>query len=229
MDQIALSTDDLQTEATSKVLRLREIRETIAQGGNAASEVEKCLSIAARAVAHLSRPEACFGEVQATPVEGGIALINGPEILNDRLCARLEEQTHEPARIYIYGLSLGYDTGQMMAELNGDYSLYHFHYYISRTMLQLIGRELINQVRTRFEDRSWYRFPVLSQIDSDPLMFSGSITKKHYWDPERIAMLLPYLNESQTRYKVTDAGCISPLFSIIGIMLSQALDGSKQR
>jgi len=216
MEQVTLSKDDLLASASVKVLRLREIRETLALGDHAAREVKDCLAVAAESIAKLSRPEACFIEVKARQVEGGVVLHHGIEILHEKL----SEKMNEHGLIYIYGLSLGYDSGQMMSDLGGDYSLYHFQYYVGRTMLQLMGKDFIRQVRERFPDRQWFRFPVLTQMEGAPRMPAELISKIHYWDPDRLARLLPLLNESKTQFKVTDAGCISPLFSIVGIMLS---------
>jgi|TARA_B100001971_G_scaffold214166_1_gene250227 hypothetical protein len=224
MQQIVLDKERLLIEASAKVNRLREIRETIALGEQASREVKQCLNHARRAISKLSRPEACFGEVDAEWIDGGVALKEGPEIFHERLNARMAERSN----LYTYSLSLGYESSQMMAELNGDYSIYHFHYYIGRTLLQLMGRQFIQQVRELFPDCHWSRFPVLVQMEGDALLSPGRI-KRHYWDPERIVQLLPLFKDTRTHFSVTEAGCISPLFSIIGIMLSTPIDQKEAR
>ena len=206
-------------EAGAKVSRLREVRETIALGEHASREVKQCLGHASDAIRKLSRLEACFRQADAERIDGGVLLKQGSRIFHDRLNARMTECS----KIYTYSLSLGYDSGKMMEELNGDYSIYHFHYYIGRTLLQLVGRQFIRHVRTQFPNCQWSRFSVLVQMEGDRLPASGSNMKKHYWDPERIVQLLPLFDDASTRFSVTEAGCISPLFSIIGIMLSTPL------
>lgn len=211
MHQINLDKALLLEQASAKVMHLREIRETLAAGQHASREVKQCLVRAAEAIQKLSRLEACFGKAEAERIDGGVALQGGPQIIHQKLAARMDKQSS----VYTYALSLGYDSKQMMTELKGDYSIYHFHYYLGRTLLQLIGREFIRQVRAGSPDYQWSRFPVLVQMEGEPLVS----LKNHYWDPQRIAQLLPLFRETRTHFSVTEAGCISPLFSIVGIML----------
>jgi hypothetical protein len=210
---IQLNPTELLDEADVRTRRLREIRETLNLGPPASSEVESCLSEVKQRIFELIQPEACFREIDGSATTTSLDLGSDLTLKHKKL-TNMGDQING---IYAYALSLGYDSSTMMQKLNNDYALYHFHYYIARTCLLLINRRFYDQVCSDYPDSNWHRFPVLVQMDdnqaSEPL-------KRHYWDPMQIARILAKLPDTRTQFQVTDAGCITPIFSIIGVMVS---------
>lgn len=215
-----LHTDRLVERALIRVRGLREVRETLSRGEAGAAEVERCLEVAGHAIARLGRPEACFTQIEATPFKGGARLGNGLEITDEVLAKRYGKD----GQFFVYLLSLGYDTGAMMKELNGDYALYHFHYYIARTLLLLIGKELHELAEASHPRTSLVRIPV--RLEGEEVLQelpepeeTGKEPARRNWDPAKVARLLPFLEGCRTRLEVTQAGCLKPLFSIVGLMV----------
>jgi hypothetical protein len=163
-------------------------------------------------MAKLWQPEACYKQVEFRPVTGGVMMEDKLAIREERLAKRYTEDS----LLFVYSHSLGYDTRHMMEEFAGDYSLYHFHYYLGRTLLLMIGREFYDQAKARFPHLQLFRFPIPLPEESAQ---QDEVNRKHYWDPDKVAQLLPLLKGSKTNLAVTEAGCISPLFTILGVML----------
>jgi hypothetical protein len=207
-----LDGDRLLEQALERVRRLREVRETIALNETSAAEVERCLTVAHSAMAKLWRPEACYRQIEFRPIDGGVMIDDKLAICEERMAKRCAEES----LLFVYNHSLGYDSRHMMDEFEGDYALYHFHYYIGRTLLLLIGREFYDQARVRFPHLRLFRFPIPLPVE---LAQQQAAKKKHYWDPDKVARLLPLLKGSKTNLAVTEAGCISPVFTILGVML----------
>ena len=131
MNFTKLDNKALLRQAAIKVRRLREVRETIAVGIEAAEEVERCLAVANDAMEKLMVPEACYEHASCQLLPNGLLLDNRIKVIEPKLVKCYSDD----ALVFVYNLSLGYDASQMMKELAGDYALYHFHYYIGRTLL----------------------------------------------------------------------------------------------
>jgi len=207
-----LDSDGLLEQAVQRVRRLREVRETIALNETSAAEVERCLTTAQAAMAKLWQPEACYKQIEFWPIDGGVMIDDTLAIREERLAKRCTKDS----LFFVYNHSLGYDSRHMMDEFEGDYALYHFHYYIGRTLLLLIGREFYDQAMAQFPQLRLFRFPIPLPVESAQ---QYAMKNKHYWDPGKIARILPMLKGCRTNLSVTEAGCISPLFTIIGVML----------
>lgn len=208
-----LNPTQLLDEADVRTRRLREIRETLKLGPPASTEVDSCLSEVKQMILELIRPEACLSEIPGSASTDSLCLGSDLTLKHKKL-TKIGNQING---IYAYALSLGYDSTTMLQKLNNDYALYHFHYYIARTCLLLINRSFYDQVCTNYPDSNWHRFPVLVQMNDNE---TPDHMKRHYWDPLQIAQVLDMLPDTRTPFQVTDAGCITPIFSIIGVMVS---------
>jgi hypothetical protein len=210
---VDLQQEDLLSHAMANLRALREIRETLAQGAIATREVETCLALARAAMIKLWQPEACYVKLDARLDDKGIALKNGLTLAEPKLRKSFDEESE----LFAYGLSLGYDAQAMMQELEGDYALYHFHYLLGRTLLLLMGRQLFAHAKATYPGHHLQRFAiplVLTEALDGPV----PVRPGNRWDPEKIAQLLPFLKASKTDIEVTEAGCLSPLFTMIGLM-----------
>jgi hypothetical protein len=207
-----LDSGRLLEQALERVRRLREVRETIALNETSAAEVERCLTTAQAAMAKLWQPEACYKQIEFRPIDGGVMIDDTLAIREERLAKRYTKDS----LLFVYNHSLGYDSRHMMDEFEGDYALYHFHYYIGRTLLLLIGREFYDQATAQFPQLRLFRFPIPLPVESEQ---QRAMKRMHYWDPDKIARILPLLKGSRTNLAVTEAGCISPMFTIVGVML----------
>jgi hypothetical protein len=211
-----LDNDRLLDQAMVRVRRLREVRETMGLNETATAQVEHCLTTAQAAMAKMWQPEACYSQTEIRPIDGGVMIGGEIAIREERVAKRYTEDSS----LFVYNHSLGYDARLMMDELEGDYALYHFHYYIGKALLLLIGREFYGQAKAQFPHLRLFRFPIPLPVESAQ---QHQVLRKHYWDPEKIAQILPLLKGSRTDLGVTEAGCISPLFTIIGVMLGTPL------
>lgn len=216
MEIIEFDRDALLTEACQRVLRKREVKCAVEQGGSLKSEVEHCLVEASRCVETLCEPIGAIREVNAEVVDDGVLL--GQKVVIHS--ARMRDEITEGAKVYLYLLTCGYDSRKAFKWLDNDYSIYHFQNMIGGELLYSLGRHLHLRVCVGDPKHRFARYAVKmeSQYDGDGVTEAISLTPD-YWDAGKVRSLLSLFGNKTLGISTTDGGCFAPMHSLLGVMM----------
>jgi len=109
----------------------------------------------------------------------------------------------------LYGLTLGYDSDELLRLSDFDYALSHFQFLLSRSMLIELGKIFFNNYKSKFLQFDWKRHAI---IDAE------NCNDKILWSPLQIKNLVQILNKKNFNLIANDEGCLTPTYSIVGIM-----------
>jgi hypothetical protein len=229
MEIMEFDRNALLVEAYQRVVRKSEIKCTLEQGGVIKAEVEGCLSDALRCVEALCQPSGAILKVTAEAADSGVLLARQTLIHSGRMRRQLEKG----AQAYLYLFTCGYDSQEALQWLDKDYSIHHFQNMIGRELLYAIGRDLHRQACACKPDHRMVRYAAKMQnryameIDEDavPLSTLQSTSQNRsltpdYWDAGKMRSLLGLFGDSALGVSSTDAGCFSPLYAILGVMMA---------
>ena len=223
LSRVRLDKNSLLTEAYSRTLSKREIRHVMEEGGSVRSEVEHCLGVALQCVEALSEPAGLIREVSAEKMNHGVRL-GGRDVIDN---VKMHDDLTQGAQASIYLATCGYDSRKALRWLEGDYSIYHFQSMIGRELLYAIGRQLFINMKEDFPLRHFSRYAIMMEKE----YFGDGVTDTvslmpDYWDARKVFSLLDFFEKNDLGITATDSGCLSPVHSLLGVMMSVPVDGS---
>lgn len=121
---------------------------------------------------------------------------------------------------YIYGCTLGFDSSEALAALNHDYILHQFQHFVSREILFIIGRNIHKSILYQYPDKTLKRCAILlsnSREDDKPCIAEDEDAAPVYWSPQDVSNLLQMM-PAMHMVKVLDSGCMSPIYTLLGLM-----------
>lgn len=223
LSRVRLDKNSLLTDAFNRTLGKREIRQVMEKGGSVRSEVEHCLGVARQCVESLYEPSGLIREVSSEKMNHGILL--GEKVVIDNV--KMRDDMIQGAQVAIYLLTCGYDSREALKWLDGDYSIYHFQNIISRELLNAIGRQLFINMSEEFPLRHFFRYSIKMRNES----FCNDVEEPislmpRYWDAHKVISLLDFFNNNDLGVTATISGCLSPVHSLLGVMMSVPCEGS---
>lgn len=219
---IPLDRGELLSEARARVERKREVKSAFLQGGSIQTEVERCLAQAFRCIDALAKPSCTTFEVAAEAHEHGVLL--GSEIILPSL--KMRDKLEDGSKVFLYLITCGYSSQDAFKWLDSDYSLYHFQNMIGSELLFSLGRHLHRQVCCRYSSHKFARYAIKLEgsCADDAVGDNASETislspGRNDWDAGLVGSLLDLFGEQTRGVTTTQAGCFSPLHSILGVMM----------
>jgi len=204
---VSFKTEDLLEEAHRRVLGMREVKGSMKDGKEAA--ILESLEEAKALVLRYAKPGGYFKKIAVSSNESILEIEN---VSLDN--AHMAEKLKDSRECLIYMVSLCYDTRDVMAEVKEDYGLYMFHHYLGRTMLFMAGQELHKLIQKK-ESKDWKRVAFLENSVS---LGTGEDTCSVLWDASAIGKLFPLFLKNSLGVSITEAGCLNPLYSLMGMM-----------
>lgn len=217
LSRIPLDRKALLAEAWKRIFSKSEIRQVMDKGGSVRSEVEHCLGVALQCVEALCEPTGLIREVSAERVSQGV-LLGGRTVIHN---FKMRDDLTQGAQASVYLLTCGYDSRDALRWLDGDYSIYHFQNMMGRELLYAMGRQLLSGMSEDFPHRHFSRYAVKMKNE-----YFGEGAKEaisllpNYWDARKVISLLDFFGTNELEVTATDSGCLSPVHSLLGVMMS---------
>lgn len=212
----------LLAEAYRRTLGRKEVQRALQKGGSVKSEVEQCLGAAFRCVESLCEPGGQICEVSTEKVANGVRLGRDTVIHS----VKMRDELTRGAKAYVYLATCGYDSQKALRWLDGDYSIYHFQNMIGRELLYSIGRHQYHNTRVDFPQYHFARYAVKMRNEC----FGDNATEAislmpDYWDARKVISLLDCFDKGALGVFATDSGCLSPVHSLLGVMMGVPVIG----
>ncbi|HJV88211.1 MAG TPA: hypothetical protein VJ698_22265 [Noviherbaspirillum sp.] len=215
--------DDLLTQAHDRVANRRDV-ERVRKGTDAAYEqLSECLALALRCVQTLAKPAAAVIEVNAAEILHD--LTHGDEPL--LLTPRVEPSTAGDVKACLYLVTCGLDSREAMRWLESDYAAYHFQNEIARELVFAVARHTHRSVCADHPGHRFVRHAIRTEMPTPHGAVRGNGGASRLWDPRGVGRLLQRFGSDALAVSTTSAGCLTPLHSLLGLMIGTPLCGDE--
>ncbi len=190
--------------------------------GEAIDEIDECLADAEACVLDLLKIEQVCNEVSFIWKDGYIHL--GEDVVFP--AQALQFDVREAQKCYTYGFTLGYDSQEALHYLKQDYIVHQFQHLISKEVLFMLGRDIFKQFVTREPGYVMKRSAILlksTEEDDNPCLIDDE-EHRSYWSPTYVSDLLGLMPELK-QIQVMESGCLSPVYSVMGLMFAYQKKG----
>ena len=222
LTEIAIDREAALREAERRVRRLPEIAESFKRTD--AEALEACLAEAGEVVREHAQPKGLFGARTARHADGALRI--------GRACVRnpaLRKRIATGERVILYMATTGYTNVEVFEAVRRDYVAYHFQHYLSLQLLYAAANLLHGEILRR-EGADFVRYAILERYARD--WQGGSEHERSdglhlYWDVKSIGELFAEFEPNPLGVKLTEAGGLNPVYSLLGILAPKKSSAGK--
>jgi len=211
-------------EAERRVRQLPEISESFKRSN--AEALEECLTQASEVVRDHARPAGIFLALEARHEDGALCL-GRARVRN----AALRKHIPPGGRVILYLATTGYTNVAIFEAVQRDYVAYHFQHYLSLQLLYASANMLHAEILRR-EGTEYVRYSILERAARN--WQGGSEHERSdglhlYWDAKAITELFAEFDPNPLGVKLTEAGGLNPVYSLLGILAEKRQKGTPRQ